>query len=111
MAIGTAVKPFQGTLVAVAALLATIALIAGFMPMTSLFNRYRRGEIFSDSAAKDIPRKDLAMMFVAATTALVSMLQVLILRRNAAQRTLQTGLDGASLRFLLCVGLMFKSGW
>jgi hypothetical protein len=108
---GTPVTPFQGTLVAGVAVLAVFPLIAAFIAMASLFNRYRRGEILTDGCADDILRIGRAMIFVALATVLVPTLQILILSWNAPQRMLSIGLDGGTLGFLLSAGLMFVIGW
>ena len=109
----TVVTPFQGTLAALIAAFAVLPLIAAFMAMTSLFDRYRKGEILSDDCADDILRIGRAMILVAAATVLVPTLQVLVLSWNSpsGQRVLQVGVDGGTLGFLLSAGLMFVIGW
>ena len=113
LASGTVVRPFQGTAVALIAVLSVFPLIAALMAMQSLFLRYRRGEILTDGRATDILRIGRAMFLVAATTVLVPMLQHVALRWNAGQgkRVLQIGLDGNTLGFLLSGSLLFVIGW
>jgi hypothetical protein len=108
---GTPVTPFQATLVAAIAVFALFPMIAAFLAMSSLFNRYRQGEILSNACAEDILRIGRAMVFVAATTVLVPTLQVLVLSWNAPSRMLQIGLDDATLGFLLSAGLLTVIGW
>jgi hypothetical protein len=102
----TTVSPFQGALVAAISVVSLFPMIAAFLAMARLFNRYRRGEILSD-----ILRVGRAMIFVAAATVMVPTLQVLVLSWNAAQKTLRIGLDGGTLGFLLSAGLLTVIGW
>lgn len=113
LAEGTVIAPVQGLLAALVAAVAVFPLIAAFMAMSSLFNRYRRGEILSDACADDILRIGRAMVFLAAATVLVPTLQVLVLSWQSppGQRVLQVGLDSGTLGFLLSGGLMFVIGW
>jgi hypothetical protein len=106
----TPVTPLQGTIVAAIAVVALLPTIAVFLAMARLFNRYRRGEILSDGCAKDILSVGSAMVLVAAATVLVPTLQVLVLSWNAPQRTLQIGLDGGTIGFLLSAGLLTVIG-
>jgi Protein of unknown function (DUF2975) len=105
------VSAFQGTLVAAIAVVAVLPMIAAFLAMGSLFNRYRKGEVLSDGSADDILRIGRAMLFVAAATVLVPTLQILVLTWTAPARTLQIGLDGGTLGFLLSSGLLTVIGW
>jgi hypothetical protein len=107
----TTVTPFQGALVAAISVVSLFPMIAAFLAMARLFNRYRRGEILSDGSADDILRVGRAMIFVAAATVMVPTLQVLVLSWNAAQKTLRIGLDGGTLGFLLSAGLLTVIGW
>jgi Protein of unknown function (DUF2975) len=109
--VGTTVTPFQAALVAAIAVISVFPMIAAFLAMASLFNRYRRGEILSDGSADDILRVGRAMLFVAAAAVLVPTLQILVLSWNAAQKTLQIGLDGGTLGFVLSAGLLTVIGW
>jgi len=113
LADGTIVSPFQGTLVALIAVLSVFPLIAALIAMQSLFSRYRRGEILTDGCATDILRIGRAMFLVAAATVLVPMLQYLALSWNAGQgkRVLQIGLDSGTPGFLLSGSLLFVIGW
>jgi hypothetical protein len=108
---GAKVTPLQGALVAAVAVFALFPMIAAFLAMSSLFNRYRKGEILSDGSADDILRIGRAMLLVAATTVMVPTLQLLVLSWNAQKRTLQIGLDDGTLGFLLSAGLLTVIGW
>jgi Protein of unknown function (DUF2975) len=108
---GTPVTLLQGALVAAVAVVAVLPMVAAFLAMGSLFNRYRRGEVLSDGSAADILRIGRAMLFVAAATVLVPTLQVLILSWGAGQKTLQIAVDGSTLGFLLSAGLLTVIGW
>jgi hypothetical protein len=86
-------------------------MIAAFLAMGSLFNRYRRGEILSDGSADDILRIGRAMLLVAIATVLVPTLQLLALSWNGSSRVLSIGIDGGTLGFLLSAGLLTVIGW
>lgn len=111
LAADTPVTAFQGALVAAIALLSVFPMIAALLAMGSLFNRYRRGEVLSDGSADDILRIGRAMLFVAVATVLVPTLQMLVLSWNATPRTLQIGIDGGTLGFLMSAGLLTVIGW
>ncbi|WP_309666440.1 DUF2975 domain-containing protein [Tabrizicola sp.] len=111
LAADTPVTKVQALLVAAIAVAAVLPMTSAFLAMASLFNRYRRGEILSDGSADDILRIGRAMLLVAAATVLVPTLQVLALSWNAAQKTLQIGLDGGTLGFVLSAGLLTVIGW
>jgi hypothetical protein len=107
------VTPFQATLVAAVAVLATYPLVATFLRMRRLFGRYRQGEILSDACAADILRIGQALFAVAAMTVIVPMLQILILSwgLGQGQRLLVLGVEGGTLGFLLSGGLLIVIGW
>jgi hypothetical protein len=107
------VTPFQATLVAAVAVIATYPLVATFLGMRRLFGRYRRGEILSDACATDILRIGQALFAVAAMTVIVPMLQIMILSwgLGQGQRLLSVGVDGSTLGFLLSGGLLIVIGW
>jgi hypothetical protein len=108
---GTSVTPFQATVTAAIAVAALFPMIAALLAMSSLFNRYRHGEILSDGCASDILRTGRAMLFVAVATLLVPTLQLLVLSWNAPERLLQIGVDDGTLGFLLSAGLLTVIGW
>ena len=107
----TPVSTFQGTLVAGIAVVAVLPMIAAFLAMGRLFDRYRRGEVLSDGSADDILRTGRAMLFVAAATVLVPTFQLLVLSWNTPARSLQVGFDGGTLGFVLSAGLLTVIGW
>ncbi len=111
LAAATPVTQLQAALVIAVAVIALLPTIAAFMATASLFDRYRRGEVLSDGSADDILRIGRAMIFAALATVLAPTLQILILSWNAAQKTLQIGLDGGTLGFLLSAGLLTVIGW
>ncbi|NJM82896.1 MAG: DUF2975 domain-containing protein [Tabrizicola sp.] len=109
----TEVSALQASLAAIVALVAVLPLIGAFLAMTSLFSRYRRGEILSDGCAEDILRIGRAMLFLAAATLLVPTIQLLILSWSSppGHRILQLGIDSGTLGFLMSAGLLFLIGW
>jgi Protein of unknown function (DUF2975) len=111
LAKGTEISAVQGALSAMIAVVAVLPMIAAFMGMSRLFNRYRQGEILTDDNAEDILRIGRAMLFVAMATVLVPTLQLLVLSWNATPRTLQIGIDGGTLGFVLSAGLLTVIGW
>jgi uncharacterized membrane protein len=107
------VTPFQSTLVAAVAVLATYPLVATFLGMRRLFGRYRQGEILSDACAADILRIGQALFAVAAMTVMVPLLQILILSWGIGkgERMLVIGIESSTLGFLLSGGLLIVIGW
>jgi hypothetical protein len=107
------VTPFQATLVAAVAVVATYPLVATFLGMRRLFGRYRSGEILSDACAADILRIGQALFAVAAMTVLVPTLQIVVLTWHIGlgQRLLSIGIDSSTLGFLLSGGLLIVIGW
>jgi amino acid transporter len=109
---GVFVSPLQGTLVAAVAVCSLLPLVGAFLAMRRLFSRYRRGEILTDACADDIRLTGQALIFVAAATVLVPMLQLLILSWNTpGGRILSIGIDGGALGFLLSGAMLTVIGW
>lgn len=107
----TPVGRTQAGLVALVAVVSVLPLVAALRAMARLFDRYRTGEVLSEANADTILVIGRALVLVAVFTILVPTLQALILSWNAAQKTLQIGLDGGTLGFLMAAGLLTVIGW
>ena len=106
---GTVVSPFAGNMVAALAVAALFPMIAAFMAMRSLFDRYRRGEILTDACADDIGRIGRALFVVAAMTVILPFLQLIVLSAPG-QLVFGIGVSDSTLGFLLSGGVLIAIG-
>lgn len=108
---GTPVGRTQAGLVAAVALISVLPMVAALRAMARLFDRYRMGEVLSDTNAETILRIGRALVLVAGFTVLTPTAQTLILSWQAPQRILTIGLDGGTLGFAMAAGLLTVIGW
>ena len=107
----TPVTRSQAGLVAAVTLLSVLPMVTALRAMARLFDHYRMGDVLSQGNAEAILTIGRALVVVAVFAILTPTAQALILSWNAEQRTLQIGLDGGTLGFLIAAGLLTVIGW
>ena len=107
----TPVTRSQAGLVAAVTLLSVLPMVTALRAMVRLFDRYRMGDVLSQDNAEAILTIGRALVVVAVFTILTPTAQTLILSWNADHRSLQIGLDGGTLGFLIAAGLLTVIGW